>query len=93
MNSKSYNCFFETVKDKLISQNKNLSLKAWSKRGGGIIDIELRNKTNSIDNYYQLHASFETRDAMGANFINSCVEQFAKTLKSEALSFEPFFRR
>ena len=54
------------------------------KRGGGILDIELRDKTNSLDNYYQLHATFETLDAMGANFINSCLEQFAKTFKREA---------
>ena len=60
------------------------------KRGGGILDIELRDKTSDIDSYYQLHASFETLDAMGANFINSCLEQFAKTFKNEALSFDLF---
>ena len=31
-----------------------------------------------------MHATFETLDAMGANFINSCLEQFAKTFKAEA---------
>ena len=60
-------------------------------RGGGIIDIELRDKTEDINGYYQLHASFETLDAMGANFINSCLEQFAKTFKNEGLLFEAFF--
>ena len=54
------------------------------RRGGGILDIELRNKTEDLDNYYQLHATFETLDAMGANFINSCLEQFATTFKTEA---------
>ena len=54
------------------------------KRGGGILDIELRDKTADIEGYYQLHATFETLDAMGANFINSCLEQFAKTFKNEA---------
>ncbi len=53
-------------------------------RGGGILDIELEDKTADLDNYYQLHATFETLDAMGANFINSCLEQFAQTLKREA---------
>ena len=57
------------------------------KRGGGILDIELRNKTADLENYYQLHATFETKDSMGANFINSCLEQFAKTLKEEALHY------
>ena len=51
------------------------------KRGGGILDIELRDKTAQIPNYYQLHCTFNTLDAMGANFINSCLEQFAKTLE------------
>lgn len=60
------------------------------KRGGGILDIELRDKTNLIDGYYQLHATFETVDSMGANFINSCLEQFSKTLREEALAFEQF---
>ncbi len=54
------------------------------KRGGGITNIALRDKTNVLEGYYQLHCTFETLDAMGANFINSCLEQFAKTLKEEA---------
>ena len=37
-----------------------------------------------------MHATFETLDAMGANFINSCLEQFAETLKQEALSYTTF---
>jgi hydroxymethylglutaryl-CoA reductase len=60
------------------------------KRGGGILDIELRNKTNELENYFQLHATFETKDSMGANFINSCLEQFAKTLKVEAQNYDGF---
>ncbi|UOY08185.1 hydroxymethylglutaryl-CoA reductase, degradative [Muricauda sp. SCSIO 64092] len=54
------------------------------KRGGGITAISLRDKTEGLQGYYQLHCTFETLDAMGANFINSCLEQFAKTLKEEA---------
>ena len=54
------------------------------KRGGGITDIVLRDKTEELKGYYQLHCTFETLDAMGANFINSCLEQFAKTLKKGA---------
>lgn len=53
-------------------------------RGGGIRGIELRDKTAEIPGYYQLHCRFDTRDAMGANFINSCLEQFADTLLREA---------
>ena len=60
------------------------------KRGGGISKIELRDKTLDLNGYYQLHCTFETRDAMGANFINSCLEQFAKTLKREARHYNGF---
>ena len=54
------------------------------KRGGGITDISLNDKSKDLSGYYQLHCTFETLDAMGANFINSCLEQFAKTFKNEA---------
>ena len=53
-------------------------------RGGGISSLTLVNKTQELKGYYQLHACFNTVDSMGANFINSCLEQFAKTLVREA---------
>ncbi len=31
--------------------------------------------------YYQLHCTFETLNAMGANFINSCLEEIAKAFE------------
>ena len=52
-------------------------------RGGGILAIQLVDKTADIPHYYQLEAEFETCDSMGANFINSCLEKFADVLKSE----------
>nr|WP_282134194.1 hydroxymethylglutaryl-CoA reductase, degradative [Seonamhaeicola maritimus] len=81
--------FFDIVKPKLIQETKSITANM-EKRGGGILNIELRDKTEDINGYYQLHASFETLDAMGANFINSCLEQFAKTFKNEALNFSLF---
>lgn len=75
--------FFNSVKPKLISETADIT-KNMERRGGGILDIKLRNKTSDLKNYYQLHATFETLDAMGANFINSCLEQFAQTFKEEA---------
>lgn len=81
--------FFKVLKPKLIADAAPITINM-EKRGGGILDIELRDKTEDINGYYQLHASFETLDAMGANFINSCLEQFAKTLKQEALVFNKF---
>lgn len=81
--------YFDFIKPQLISDTKSIT-KNMEKRGGGILDIELIDKTSFLDNYYQLHASFETQDAMGANFINSCLEQFAKTFKDNANGFENF---
>ncbi|RIA08694.1 3-hydroxy-3-methylglutaryl-coenzyme A reductase [Flavobacteriaceae bacterium MAR_2010_72] len=81
--------FFNTVKPLLITKAKPIT-KNMDARGGGILDIELRDKTQDISGYYQLHATFETLDAMGANFINSCLEQFAKTFREEALKYDDF---
>lgn len=76
--------FFDSLKPRLIAGAQPIT-KNMKKRGGGITDIVLRDRTDQIANYYQLHCTFDTLDAMGANFINSCLEQFAKTLKKEAL--------
>jgi len=50
-------------------------------RGGGILKIELVDMSDKIEDYFQLKATFDTRDSMGANFINSCLEEFASVLK------------
>ncbi len=81
--------YFNFIKQQLIDDAKPIT-KNMEQRGGGVIDIELINKTKDIKGYYQLHATFETLDAMGANFINSCLEQFARTFKRESLSFDGF---
>ena len=81
--------FFNEIKHKFYEATESVT-KNMQKRGGGILSIELRNKTNLIPNYYQLHATFETKDSMGANFINSCLELFAKKLKEEATSYSDF---
>ena len=60
------------------------------KRGGGILNIRLIDKTADLANYYQLKASFDTVDSMGANFINSCLEQFGRTLREEIAADSEF---
>ena len=60
------------------------------RRGGGILNIRLIDKTQELENYYQIKASFDTVDSMGANFINSCLEQFGSTLKEEIAKEESF---
>ena len=81
--------FFTKIKSKFFVNTESIT-KNMQKRGGGILDIELRNKTKELDHYYQLHVTFETKDSMGANFINSCLEQLAITLKEEAQDFDSF---
>ena len=88
-NSSKLNQFFSDVKQDLIHSVSDIT-RNMEKRGGGLKEIELRNKTTEIENYYQLHCTFETLDAMGANFINSCLEQFAKTLKEKASTYADF---
>ena len=88
-NAQRLHAYFKSIKTQLFADTDALTANM-KKRGGGILDIELRDKTDALANYYQLHVTFETLDAMGANFINSCLEQFAKTLKNEALNFKDF---
>ncbi|HDZ05052.1 hypothetical protein LCGC14_0081140 [marine sediment metagenome] len=81
--------FFTYLKPILFAESASLTT-SMEKRGGGISDIILRDKTLELDHYFQLHTTFQTKDAMGANFINSCLEQFATILKKEAASFDGF---
>ncbi len=73
--------YFAHIKPRLFSETASMT-QNMEKRGGGIKDITLIDKTTLIPNYYQLHCTFETLDAMGANFINSCLEQFASTFEN-----------
>jgi len=81
--------FFSKIKADFFTETESIT-KIMQARGGGILDIILNDKTDLIPNYFQLHVSFETKDSMGANFINSCLEQFAKTLKAKANEYELF---
>jgi len=71
---------FPEIKRKILSESDFLSSKM-TERGGGISFIELKDMTHILPDYFQLDAGFETCDAMGANFINSCLEQFGKSLQ------------
>src|SRR5690606_2144602 len=81
--------FFQDCKSRLRDSVSALT-RNMEKRGGGVLDIELRDKSDSIPHYYQLHCTFETKDSMGANFINSCLEKFAATFREEAQLYEAF---
>lgn len=81
--------FFTVKKVNLMTATKSIT-KNMDSRGGGIKDISLIDKTNTLENFYQIDVKFETCDAMGANFINSVLECIAETLKDEAQEYSSF---
>ena len=76
--------FFRNHKQQLLESCDDISLKM-RKRGGGILSMSLKDKTLDLKNYFQISVCFDTINAMGANFINSCLEKIAETLKDEFL--------
>lgn len=79
---KDLNTYFNNQKENLYTATASIT-KNMEKRGGGILDIQLIDKTDKLTDYYQLHVTFETKDSMGANFINSCLEAIAKTFRKD----------
>ena len=51
------------------------------KRGGGVKEIQLKRLDEVAENLFKLDFSFMTADSMGANFINSVLEESANLLK------------
>ena len=84
--------FFSETKSILIESISEIE-KNMKKRGGGLLDIILINATDSLEGYYQLHCTFETSDAMGANFINTCLEEIAKTFESTSKLYTDFISK
>ena len=87
--SQKLKAFLPELKQQLIDGTEAITANM-QKRGGGILDIELEDFTHLEPNYYQLKASFETCDSMGANFINSCLEAFGQLLPG-AIAANPDF--
>lgn len=88
-NKEIINSFFLEIKPKLFRSISEIEA-SMKKRGGGLLDIVLIDSTEDLEGYFQLHCTFETKDAMGANFINSCLEQIATTFKTETQQYEAF---
>ncbi len=66
---------------KVLLKNSTYIAENMIKRGGGIIGITLLDFNAQEKGLYQIKAEFETCDSMGANFINSILENFASTLE------------
>ncbi len=50
-------------------------------RGGGVQEIALIDKTSELENYFQIDLKFKTCNAMGANYINTILEEVANFLR------------
>lgn len=81
--------FFTQIKSEIKAGVKHITSKM-EERGGGIVDMELIDFTATEPDYYQLRAYFETVDSMGANFINSCLEEFGQLLEAKIVASDLF---
>lgn len=71
---------FPVIQKKLFADTFLLTRKMES-RGGGIMHMDLKHLPGILPHYYQIDVPFNTCGAMGANFINSCLEKFGKSLR------------
>lgn len=71
---------FTLLKDFLLDNLKILTERMES-RGGGILDIRLDRTGDYAENTFLLDFSFNTADSMGANFINSVLEEASRLTK------------
>jgi hydroxymethylglutaryl-CoA reductase len=81
--------YFNKIKNYLVDSVKHLT-ENMETRGGGVSSVSLLDMTEKMENYYQLKLEFNTCDAMGANFINSILEEMSLVFK-ESLSRENSF--
>ncbi len=71
---------FPEIEKRLLADTDAMTEKM-RKRGGGILQMQLIDYSDQIPDYYQIRVEFNTGDAMGANFINSVLEQFGHSLQ------------
>ena len=71
---------FPEIEKRLLADTDAMTEKM-RKRGGGILRMQLIDYSDQITDYYQIRTEFNTGDAMGANFINSVLEQFGHSLQ------------
>ena len=90
--TKALKSFFKNVKKFLFEKTKHLT-KRMKLRGGGITNIKLIDCNIKLKNYYKIHVTFNTVDSMGANFINSCLEEMSKVFLKNANEYIPFVKK
>ena len=81
-NVEKFKSNFDIIKKSLLENCAYLSENMVA-RGGGVLDIELIDFTDKEPDYFQLKVSFETCDSMGANYINTVLEELAQLIQQE----------
>jgi len=80
---------FSKIKEQLVTDTLHITANM-RKRGGGILGVELIDMSHLEPNYFQLKATFDTCDSMGANFINSILEEFGRSLSAYFKNHDDF---
>jgi hydroxymethylglutaryl-CoA reductase len=81
--------FFDSVKDDLLHSVNEITANM-VKRGGGVVGLELMDMTDDLDHYYQIRVHCETCNAMGANFINSILEEMGQVFRNRVMANQNF---
>ncbi len=72
---------FDAIKE-VLTKGAQPIVQNMEERGGGVQKIELLDFTEQEVGLYQIRVHFNTKDSMGANFINSVLENFAASLEA-----------
>lgn len=70
--------FFDHNKDLLLGSLTEIQSRMVV-RGGGVVSLSLEDFARRLPGYYQIVLCANTADAMGANFMNTCLEQLSRT--------------
>src|SRR3989339_204598 len=80
--------YLQVFQPLLIDESRHITA-GMDARGGGVTGMEVGDFSEEADHLYQLRVSFLTADAMGANFINSCLELMAGRLRDHVAAAFP----
>ena len=50
-------------------------------RGGGVLKLDLLDETRKIEHLYKIELTVDTVNSMGANFVNTCLEDIAEGIE------------
>ena len=76
--------------EKVLRADASEITRNMENRGGGINKIELVDLSDQEPGCYQLKISCDTKDSMGANFINSVLESFGQSLQKFVATYPVF---